>query len=491
LYSKVFLYKFFSINLLCWLIRKLGVFNQRILLVLRFLYSSFIYSIFNLTFDSRNVKIWSSKWIPKPSSFSIQSPCTNLDRDEKVYALIDQHSREWKTQEIQAIFEKEEAEIICNIPLSKNDQPDKLVWRATPSGNYTVKSAYYLEKERIRRESGECSGGKGWETFWKMIWGLKVPNSTKVFLWRACNNLLPTRVNLRRRGMKLEESCVICGHEPESILHVLWECPSAQDVWGVCDRSIQKMSIEGADFREIIETIERRGSNDVVGFFAVISRELWRRRNSVLHGGSFSPPNVLVCEAKETFEQFSEANDIQRSLTENQTYFGATVEKWRRPPPGSYKINWDVGIDEKKNRLGVGIIIRDAEGKVTAARSLTVQSKPTPVVGEAIGAFYAADFGRDIGVQNVILEGDSLIVVKALQTEAENLSLYGHFIDDTRLLLRQFRTAEIQHVKRQANQAAHGLAKEAVKDCIDNIWMEDSPPCISDIIDLERLALVI
>ena len=82
-----------------------------------------------------------------------------------------------------------------------------------------------------------------------------------------------------------------------------------------------------------------------------------------------------------------------------------TMEKWRRTPAGFYKINWDVGIDEKKNRLGVGIIIRDAAEEVIAARSLTIQTKSTLDVGEAIGAFYAAEFGRDIGVEDVILEG--------------------------------------------------------------------------------------
>jgi hypothetical protein len=171
---------------------------------------------------------------------------------------------------IQSIFEKDEAELIYNIPLSKNSQLDKLVWRAMPSGIFKVKSAYYLEKERIRQENGKCSGGKGWEVFWKMIWGLKIPNSTKVFLWRACNNLLPTRANLRRKGMDLEENCVICIHEPESIQHVLWECPSAQDVWEVCDRNIQKMTIGGANFQEIMEMVERRCRPDMVGLFAVI-----------------------------------------------------------------------------------------------------------------------------------------------------------------------------------------------------------------------------
>jgi ribonuclease HI len=73
------------------------------------------------------------------------------------------------------------------------------------------------------------------------------------------------------------------------------------------------------------------------------------------------------------------------------------------------KINWDVG-----NRLGVGVIFRDLAGAVKSARSLTIQTKQELVIREAIGALYAAEFECDIGVQDVILEGDSLIVVKAL-----------------------------------------------------------------------------
>jgi ribonuclease HI len=92
-----------------------------------------------------------------------------------------------------------------------------------------------------------------------------------------------------------------------------------------------------------------------------------------------------------------------------------------------------------------------------------------------MGAIYAVEFGRDIGVQDVILEGDSLIVVKALQAKTENLSPYRHLIEDTRLLLSNFRMAEVRHVKRIFNKVAHGLAREAVKNCVDNIWMEKTP----------------
>jgi hypothetical protein len=54
---------------------------------------------------------------------------------------------------------------------------------------------------------------------------------------------------------------------------------------------------------------------------------------------------------------------------------GTTLVGWRQPPPsGSYKINWDIGIEEEKNWMGVGIIIRDNLGEVIAARSLLIHS---------------------------------------------------------------------------------------------------------------------
>jgi hypothetical protein len=132
--------------------------------------------------NGKDVKICGSKWIPKPSSFSVQSPYSQFECDEKVAAPIEPQRREWKTQVIQSIFKKDEAELICNIPLSKNSQPNKLVWRATSSGIFTVKSAYYLEKERIRRENGECFGGKGWEVFLEADLGSQNSKLHKSFL---------------------------------------------------------------------------------------------------------------------------------------------------------------------------------------------------------------------------------------------------------------------------------------------------------------------
>jgi hypothetical protein len=50
-----------------------------------------------------------------------------------------------------------------------------------------------------------------------------------------------------------------------------------------------------------------------------------------------------------------------------------------------------------------------------------------------------------------------------------------------------FWMANLGHVKREANSAAHGLAREAVTHIVDSIWMEEILPWIYDIVIRELL----
>ena len=62
-------------------------------------------------------------------------------------------------------------------------------------------------------------------------WQLRVPSKIKVFGWRACLNILPSKVNLVRRQILKEDRCGLCQRCLESVIHAVWECSAAQDVW--------------------------------------------------------------------------------------------------------------------------------------------------------------------------------------------------------------------------------------------------------------------
>jgi hypothetical protein len=199
------------------------------------------------------VHIWGDKWLPKPSTYCIQSPPKGLDSDALVSELIDHSAGEWKHSLLREIFSKEEVEAIQSIPISLTNQPDKQIWRGTMKGDFSVGSAYHMAKELEAFCQAGCSN-RSEEKIWKGIWNSQIPNTVKTFMWRACQNLLPTRENLAKRKIITDPSCPICGLEAESIEHILWECSSSSDVWSASLRCFQKSScLSAKNFRQIAE----------------------------------------------------------------------------------------------------------------------------------------------------------------------------------------------------------------------------------------------
>jgi hypothetical protein len=89
----------------------------------------------------------------------------------------------------------------------------------------------------------------------------------------------------------------------------------------------------------------------------------------------------------------------------------------------------------------------------------------------------------------MILDGDSLSVVKAIAPREPTWHSYRQVIEDIKVVLRSRRTWRICHTKRGANGAVHGLAKEATWCYSDKIWLKETPSCISHIVSLELSTL--
>jgi hypothetical protein len=441
--------------------------------------------------DGEQIRIWGDRWIPRPSSFSVQTMSSILPKDTFVKELFDQESGGWNLALIREVFMEEEADVICNLPRSKYHRGDTLIWRCTPNGSFTVRSAYYLEKSRHEQRLGEGSVKSGFELIWKMVWSLQIPNASKVFLWRACSNILPTKDNLVKKGVLKEDSCIFCGKDKETVLHILWDCPSSQDVWGVSARNIQKSCTDFRSFMEVMEYLMDRCNKEELGLFAVTAKKIWARRNAVIHEEDFQHPNILVREAREALELASGQENEDTGTTTPSINVVETQVKWRPPPFGCYKLNWDVALDFQNKLMGIGVVVRDHQGEIMAALRRRVTCSPAPIQAESAGALAAAEFSRDLGLQDLILEGDSISVVNALRSSNPNWSPHGQIIEDACGILFSRRSWEVLHVKRGANMAAHTLAKDALLKPQEEVWIEECPTCIFSIIDLELNALVI
>jgi hypothetical protein len=72
------------------------------------------------------------------------------------------------------------------------------------------------------------------------------------------------------------------------------------------------------------------------------------------------------------------------------------------------------------------------------------------------------EFGREMGLYLIELEGDAHEIISALGNSVEFASSYGCIISKTRQTLGSFCSWRISHVRREGNMAAHLLAKFVV-----------------------------
>ena len=123
-------------------------------------------------------------------------------------------------------------------------------------------------------------------------------------------------------------------------------------------------------------------------------------------------------------------------------------------------------------------MIRDELGRVEAALSKKVDAPLGAVEVEAKALKAGLMFARDEGLQNVVLEGDSLIFINALCGTASPPTFVEPIVMGVLDLCRDFRSIAFSHVGRQGNEPAHLLAKHesSVADFIS--WIEEDPCCI-------------
>jgi hypothetical protein len=88
--------------------------------------------------------------------------------------------------------------------------------------------------------------------------------------------------------------------------------------------------------------------------------------------------------------------------------------KWLAPKLTWHKTNWDAALSD--GRVGVGIVIRDHKGRLVAARCFSFVGNLGPTAAKALGVYHVTVLSVEMGVQNVILEGDAKTVVQAVNS---------------------------------------------------------------------------
>ena len=166
-------------------------------------------------------------------------------------------------------FSRDDMEAIIRIPLSRRDVPDTIVWLPNKDGVYSVRSGYGIARLLSKETNGmeESSSGQNKGLIWKRLWKLHLPNKIKIFGWRACHDILPTKKNLAQRRIIGDSVCELCQQGSESGIHVLWGCGVARDVWAGNKGRLRKSVGGQADFIHLFEVLMDRLSREELKVF--------------------------------------------------------------------------------------------------------------------------------------------------------------------------------------------------------------------------------
>ena len=186
----------------------------------------------------------------------------------------------------------------------------------------------------------------------------------KHLVWWACKDSIPTKANLVRRKILVDDLCEACKQHKEDMVHALYRCLPLEPLWHRTPMWNHDALNRSISFTDIIEIVFA-GDKDPE-LFTLVIWNLWNRRNNLRLGKPALPLDKILDVAREKW--------LETFLAEAPTLpQGPTT--WSPPGENNYKINFDGATFAETSTAGMGIIIRNNKGLPMASLS---QKIPLP-----------------------------------------------------------------------------------------------------------------
>ncbi|XP_023911364.1 uncharacterized protein LOC112022977 [Quercus suber] len=394
--------------------------------------------------NGKDIRIWGDKWLPRGPSYEVISPRLFLHQDTRVSELIHMERKSWKEEVIRQLFLPVDAETILGTPLSIGLPGDRIIWAETNNGCFTVRSAYKVAMNLLHNaQNASASSDSSHWSFWRKIGDF----------------LSPTRFAISLGGL------VVIFSLPKITCSTL-KCSRNTYVTSVARLPNPLVTCSGH--------VPKRKSFDEekVALVVTISWSLWSNRNSVRHGGTRKTPETLVQWASHYLIDYAAATDSNAVRPE------IVQVTWTPPPPSVLKINVDGALSKPSCSTGIRVVIWDDARIIVAALSKHFHVSLGPLEVEAKSFEAGLQLAWDLGLQNVALEGDSLVIVHALCGQSNPPSSVDSLCIGMQLIISEFYSVNVSHVRRRGNRPAHLLAKFALSLDDSCVWIGKSPSYI-------------
>ena len=118
-------------------------------------------------------------------------------------------------------------------------------------------------------------------------------------------------------------------------------------------------------------------------------------------------------------------------------------------------------------------------GRVLASMGKQVSLPNSVIAVEAIATSRAVTFAKEIGLNSIVLDGDSEAIIDSLKNDEIFVADYSHLIEKANDIAGSFAICGFSLIKKQDNSIAHYIARH-----ISNfeVCMENIPPHLNVVI---------
>ncbi|QHO51670.1 Putative ribonuclease H protein [Arachis hypogaea] len=436
--------------------------------------------------DGSKVSIWKDNWIAGRSG-----PLNiNSTDDARVKDLI-VSGEGWNKRKIESKFSQEICNEILSTPVSAINREDNLYWPWREDGNYSIRTGYYAAR-RVGQgiKFGNPSTSEDKREIWKEVWRIEVPQKIRMFIWKACHDILPVGSNLYKRKMASDPICQICLKSSETVEHALLLCDWARATWfgAECQWIPTKETVTsiGNWMVECIKKLRAGGGGDQerrISKLGFLMWEIWKTRNSKIFQQQQVNPRWTICRAialEATYWKLAEKQQTQKiEVNRSKT----NLLNWRPPPENWLKANVDAAFKKDTGRGAISVVIRDHKGRIILGFSGKIQAKSS-IIAEAQAIRQALIIVNNLQIGRTLIESDNLKLVQAIKSNTalgEALAI----IQDIHILMESLPEKGITWTPRNGNRLAHAVAKAAESDTLQANWSIKPPIDIQSIITRE------
>ncbi|XP_043703872.1 uncharacterized protein LOC122653966 [Telopea speciosissima] len=247
---------------------------------------------------------------------------------------------------------------------------------------------------------------------WKRIWNIKTLPKVKNFLWICCANGIASGENFMKRHIPIDPSCTRCGHNPESVNHLLFLCPRARAAWFGSNLTVGIPANGPFTLAQLLlhwpslNFHDKRYSEDLMCLLSFICWNIWLARNDLVFCIKGWTPEDIISRAQASSTEFLSNTRGNISSERNAHVAHSFSRQWSPSDSGIIKINCDAAFSLKAPASGIGVVLRDHLGNLIQVASNPILFHEV-LLGEALAVLFGLQLASSGVFAKIYIESDN------------------------------------------------------------------------------------